>query len=74
VHHTDFTSIILLFEKYSLIPNECVFIDDNAANIKAAQELGMDTIQFKGYSSARQELNKKTTQSVAVPKQKFLIK
>ncbi len=45
-----------LFKKYSLIPEECVFIDDNAANIEAAKKLGMYTILFKEYFEAQKEL------------------
>lgn len=47
-----------LFAKYSLIPSECVFIDDNAANIAAAQALGLNTIHFTGYDAARTELDR----------------
>lgn len=45
-----------LIHKYSLTPSECVFIDDNAANIAAANELGFNTIHFTGYDTARAEL------------------
>lgn len=34
----------ILLEKYSLIPEECVFIDDNSANIDTARSLGMQGI------------------------------
>lgn len=36
----------ILFERYHLIPRECVFIDDNARNLAAARTMGMHTIQF----------------------------
>lgn len=45
-----------LFKKYNLTPRECVFIDDNAANIRQASALGMHTIQFCDYESAVKEL------------------
>ena len=46
-----------LFEKYHLKPEECVFIDDNAANIDAAKKLGMKTILFQDYFQAQKQLN-----------------
>ena len=41
-----------LFQKYGLEPTECVFLDDNRANIIAANELGMATILFHTKSQA----------------------
>jgi len=35
-----------LLEKYSLIPEESIFIDDNLQNVKAAEELGIKGILF----------------------------
>ena len=37
-----------LFDKYSLIPEECCFIDDNQLNIEAARLCGMDGIVYFG--------------------------
>jgi putative hydrolase of the HAD superfamily len=34
----------ILLEKYSLVPNECLFIDDIEVNVRAAQALGMKGI------------------------------
>lgn len=48
----------VICDKYSLDPKECVFIDDNAANISAASEFGMKTVRFKDYDSAYKNLNK----------------
>ena len=45
-----------LFEKYNLKPEECVFLDDNQRNVEAAQELGMNVIQFTEYEKAAEEL------------------
>ncbi len=45
-----------LLEKYALNPTECVFIDDNRANIVAANQLGMATIHFHTKSQAEEEL------------------
>ncbi len=50
----------ILFGKYSLTPSECVFIDDNPANIETAKRLDMHTVHFKTYEQAKNELNEKT--------------
>ncbi len=36
----------VLFDRYSLRANECVFIDDNERNVKAADNLGMHAIHY----------------------------
>lgn len=36
-------------EKYSLIPSECLFIDDLAANVEGARSIGMNAVQFESY-------------------------
>lgn len=46
----------VICEKYDLSPEECVFIDDNAANILAAGKFGMKTIHFQNYDQAYREL------------------
>lgn len=46
-----------LLKQYSLKPEECVFIDDNAANITAAAALGINCIHFKSYEQAYNELS-----------------
>lgn len=45
-----------LFKKYDLSPKECIFIDDNEANIRQAAALGMHTILFTDYTAACEEL------------------
>ncbi len=35
------------FSKYKVAPKDCFFIDDQADNIEAAQQFGMDGVQFK---------------------------
>lgn len=47
----------LLCDKYKLNPKNAVFIDDNAANIAAANVFGLNTVHFKDYNSARDELD-----------------
>ena len=36
-----------LLEKYSLKPEECLFIDDRADNVEGATKAGMKAFQFK---------------------------
>lgn len=37
-----------LLKKYSLLPKECIFIDDNEDNVRAAYEQGITGISMKG--------------------------
>ena len=37
-------------------PQECLFVDDLAANINAAQEVGLSTIHFKGVTDLKERL------------------
>ena len=39
-------------------PEECVFIDDRAANLPPAAQLGMRTIHFQGAAQLREELQR----------------
>ena len=48
----------IITEKYNLVPEECVFIDDLARNIKGAEDFGFHGIQFKTPEQARADLNK----------------
>ena len=45
-----------LLTRYSLDPSECVFLDDNAANIRAAEEQGICAIRFLGYEDGKKKL------------------
>ena len=45
----------LLFEKFEISPEECIFIDDHEPNIIAARELGMTGIVFNGSAADLQE-------------------
>jgi len=45
-----------LCEKYDLIPEECVFIDDLTANVEAARKSGMQGIVFTGLEDVKRQL------------------
>ena len=49
-----------LFDKYNLVPGECVFIDDLPQNIKMAEKLGMNTILFRNKADADTRLREIT--------------
>lgn len=46
----------LLIERYQLVPEECVFLDDTLVNLEAAGKFGIHTIQFKNQAQAIKEL------------------
>jgi len=46
----------LLLSRYSLQPADCIFIDDNPANVAAAQTLGIRAIPFTTCSNLRAQL------------------
>lgn len=48
----------LLINKYNLVPEECVFIDDTLENVEAAKALGMEGIVFTSKEEASMELEK----------------
>lgn len=45
-----------LMDKYGLVPQECVFVDDNADNLVYPKELGWSTVRFQSFSQAQEEL------------------
>lgn len=47
-----------LLERFDLVAEECVFLDDNANNVAAAQKMGIHAIQFITYEQAKEELQK----------------
>ena len=47
-----------LLQKYNLKADECVFLDDRADNIEAAELLGLQGIVVKSYEQAEAELEK----------------
>lgn len=46
----------LLIDRYSLVPEECVFLDDLKRNTEAAEKFGMHTICFTTKEKAEEEL------------------
>ena len=48
----------LLLKRYGLVASECLFIDDNERNIRAAMPLGFHTIHLKDDVSLEEELNR----------------
>jgi 2-haloacid dehalogenase len=48
----------LLLNRFSLIPQQCIFIDDNKANIQAAGEIGIHTIHFQDAIQMQEELKR----------------
>ncbi|MDE5955268.1 MAG: HAD-IA family hydrolase, partial [Bacteroidales bacterium] len=48
----------ILLTRYGLTPSECVFIDDNAYNVKAAEEMGIKGIQLISREQMTADLEK----------------
>ncbi|MDE5933584.1 MAG: HAD family phosphatase [Lachnospiraceae bacterium] len=48
----------LLIDRYQLIPEECVFMDDTQKNLTGAEAFGIHTILFKNQEQAREELRR----------------
>lgn len=46
----------LLLDRYSLKASDCIFIDDNAANVAGAEAVGIHGIRFTGASDLRKQL------------------
>ena len=46
----------LLLERFGLVAEECVFLDDTLVNIEAAEQLGIHGIHFKTKEQAEEEL------------------
>ncbi len=49
----------LLLNRYNVKPEEALFIDDNLRNVKAAQELGIDSIHFTSPEALRESLKER---------------
>ena len=46
----------ILLGRYSLRPEECVFVDDNKDNVDMARQLGINAIRFDNIVNVRGEL------------------
>ena len=44
-------------DKYNLNAKECVFLDDNAANLVYPQLIGWKTVLFQSHAKAQEELD-----------------
>ena len=51
----------LLFEKYGLVPEECLFIDDHWENIAVGKKFGMKGIVFRDHDQLTADLEKALT-------------
>lgn len=47
-----------LLEKYDLVPEETIFIDDTKVNVEAANSLGINGLVFENADKLREDLNK----------------
>jgi 2-haloacid dehalogenase len=47
---------LLLLERYGLSVNECLFIDDNERNVRAAEKIGFHTIHLEEHMYLKDEL------------------
>jgi len=47
----------LLLKRYNLLAQECIFIDDNIDNVKAAEQLGFSAILYKNSDYLKQDLS-----------------
>ena len=54
----------ILLQRYRLLPEECVFIDDRQENLDTAQQLGIETILFRTVEQVRKELKNKGVQFI----------
>ncbi len=48
----------ILLERYALVPHETVFIDDSAANVSAAADLGLVALRFSDPDRLRADLSR----------------
>jgi lysophospholipase L1-like esterase len=51
----------ILFEKYGLVPEECLFIDDHGENIAIGKKFGMKGIVFRDHDQLTADLEKALT-------------
>jgi 2-haloacid dehalogenase len=46
----------LMIERYQLVPERTIYIDDSHANVEQARRLGLDAIVFRGAKDLREDL------------------
>lgn len=46
----------ILLNKYNLIPEECIFIDDSLINVEVASSLGIHSVHFYDLEKAKQKI------------------
>ena len=44
------------FKSPNASPEECILIDDRGLNLECAQEMGMNTVQYKNVAQLRDDL------------------
>ena len=54
-----------LFEKYGLVPEECLFIDDHWENVAVGKKFGMKGIVFRDYDQLIADLGKALTKDAS---------
>jgi 2-haloacid dehalogenase len=54
----DFKIYRILLERYQLVPEECVFIDDRQENLEPAKRLGIESVLFRTTQQTRDDLKK----------------
>ena len=55
----------ILFEKYGLVPEECLFIDDHPENVAVGKKLGMKGIVFRSPGQLKADLDKALTKDAS---------
>lgn len=48
----------LLFERFGILPEQALFIDDNLRNVRASIECGMQALHFQGPEALRSDLSR----------------
>lgn len=46
----------ILLDRYTLVPEECVFLDDRLENVEGAKAFGIHGIHFTDYKTAKEQL------------------